>query len=477
MRNLFRARRDPNRYTGMVRAVRTRERKHMRHSWQWIALGVAVLLLALAAYGAWLYRSTAGKIQERIPPIDKEPRPGRPFVALLVGSDSRAGLTHKEQIDLGAKDVGGGERADTLIVAHVDPATDHVIMVQFPRDLWVPIPGQGHDRVNTALTEGKSELVETVKRITGLSINHYAQINIAGFRDLVDAIDGVDVCVPEPIPFDPHTGIRVRKPGMIHFGGDRALRFVRSRHAFAGGDLARIQNQQKFIAAAIDKITSVSTFLNPGRIKALIDVAGRNLRIDDRTSPLELYHLAQRFRSFDPEHYEAYTVPDLGPATVQGAAVLQPDWRTMRVMFGALARNESPADADGVPGIEPRLINVGVYNGTSVEGAASRAAAKLEAATDVSGGPVSIASANIANADRFGYRRTVIRYAESRPEAAKMAALVGAAVPGARVAAGRTAPGVDVAVIVGRRFETRPITQILPIPIPKPGKLPAVCRQ
>ncbi|HEX2235832.1 MAG TPA: LCP family protein, partial [Actinomycetota bacterium] len=361
-----------DRYSGMVRSVRTRARKHMRHRWQWVALGIVVVLAALAGGALWLYVDTSNRIQTEVEHVQPPRNEGDPFNVLLVGSDSRAGLTEKEQERLAAEDetpLGEitGERADTLIVAHVDPATDRITMVQFPRDLWVPVVGRGRDRINSALLEGKGALVRTVERLTGLEINRYVQINIAGFRDLVDAIDGVDVCVPDPIPFDPSTGLEIKEPGMVHFDGDRALRFVRSRKVFGTGDLERIQNQQRFLSAAIDKITSIGTLINPGRIRALIRTAGENLRIDDRTSLPDLYRIGQRLKTFDPQLYEAYTVPNLG---ISESPVIRPDRTAMRVLFDAIAANESPAAADGVPSVAPGDVDVAVLNGTFEDGAA-----------------------------------------------------------------------------------------------------------
>ena len=458
--------------------MRTSERRLMRHRWQWVLLGIVVVLALIAGVVVFLYYSTADKIQEDVGGVQPVARAGEPFNALIVGSDSRAGLTEKEQLRLGAADDGiTGERADTLILAHVDPATNRVTMVQFPRDLWVRIPGEGKNRINTALLGGKGKLVETVEQLTGLGINHYVQLNIAGFRDLVNAIDGVDVCIPEPIEFDSNTGLEVKEPGMVHFNGNRALRFVRARHTFAEGDLARIQNQQKFIAAAIDKVTSVGTIIDPGRIRALIRTAGDNLRIDRDTDPFELYRLGQRFRSFDPRRYEAYTAPNLGSQTVQGLDVILPDPRALRVMFHAIQANESPAEADGVPTVEPSTISVGVLNGTSKEGAAAATARDLRTATDLGTGPVSIDDSDIANARRTGYGQTVVTYAASAPETRPMADLVAAALPGALVEAGRVRGDVDVSVIVGRRSTVRPIVELEPIPIPEPGALPRVCRQ
>src|SRR5919106_3262701 len=310
MRNPFKRDPDPfaaGRYSDMFRSVRTRHRKHMRHWWQWALLLVFVGIAGTSGYFTWLYYHTQGKI--KVAPEDVTPeREGDPFNVLLVGSDSRKGLTAQEQFEFGANPVPG-ERADTLILAHVDPETDHVIMVQFPRDLYIEIPGESKNRINSALALGRNRLVQTVEQLTGLEINKYAQVNIAGFKELVDDIGGVDVCVPEPIPFDPQTGIEIPEPGMIHFDGEKALRFVRSRR-FPTGDFARIQNQQKFLAAAINKIVSLETVVNPGRIKRLLDVAGNKVRTTE--SIKGLYDLGQRFRQFNPEDYEAYVAPNFG---------------------------------------------------------------------------------------------------------------------------------------------------------------------
>jgi hypothetical protein len=144
----------------------------------------------------------------------------------------------------------------------------------------------------------------------------------------------------------------------------------------------------------------------------------------------------------------------------------------MNVLFDAVAKNESPAKQDDLPDIEPSTIRVGVYNGTFAPRAAAKAAAKLERATTTSGGPVNVV--DVANADRLRYRRTVIRYA---PQARAMAELVGAAIPGAELTRAKTDDDVDVGVIVGRRFRTSKIVQVVPIPIPEPSATPRICRR
>jgi LCP family protein required for cell wall assembly len=475
--NPFKKSSDPfsaTRWEGTVRgyAERKRRRMHMRRWWQWGLLALLLVVAGVAGWATWLYYHTQGKIQTEIQGVQGKEDELDPFNALIVGSDSRRGLTEKEQAELAARPLPG-QRADTLILAHVDPRADFITMVQFPRDLYVPVGGGREDKINSALETGAGTVVRTIRELTGLQINQYVQVNIAGFRDLVNAIGGVELCITEPIPFDRQTGIEITREelGMVEFDGDRAIRFVRSRH-FATGDFERIRNQQRFLASAIDKVTSISTFLNPSRITRLARVAGDNLETDQNTTINGLRELAQDMRSFDPEHYEAYIAPNLGVATVGGASVVLPDERAMKLLFDAVARNESPAKADEVPDIEPSTIRVGVYNGTFKAGAAARAAAKLKEATTTSSGPVNVV--DVANANRLRYRRTVVRYAG---EARAMAELVAAAIPGAEVTEAATDDDVDVEVIVGRRFSTQKIVQVVPIPIPEPSATPRICRR
>lgn len=457
------------RYSDIVKSVRKRERDHMRYWWQWALLGFFVLLILLGAFGLWRYFELQCKISCGGP--DPKDTGGKPFNVLLVGSDSRAGLTREEQLDLGAGAISG-ERADTLILAHVDPDTDRVIMVQFPRDLYVPIVGNGSNKINSALLYGPAKMIKTVEQLTHLDIHRYAKIDIRGFRDLVDAIGGVEICLTEPIPFDPQTGLEVTHeevPGLVKFDGDRALRFVRSRH-YATGDFERIQNQQKFVAAALDKISSSETLLHPSRLFKLVDVAGKHLRAN--MSIPELRDLASTLQ-FDPERYEAYTVPNLGTASNEAGSVVLPNMPVLNMLFEALKNNESPAEADGVPNVEPSTVRVGVYNGSFVDGIASAVAAELQAATITDEGAVDIVE--IANADRPNYGKTLVGY---RPEAKMLAELVAAAMPQAKLKEGKTRPGVDVAVIVGEKgYETRRIVQINPIPLPRPGEVPKQCRR
>ncbi|MFN2586716.1 MAG: LCP family protein [Actinomycetota bacterium] len=466
---------DPFAPDAMDRSTRMRLRKRRRRRWQIAGIVASFLLLGATGTLKYLYDHLEDIVQQPVDQVTAEKDEMDPFNALLVGSDSREGLTEEEQLLLGAEEVGG-QRVDTIILAHVDPADNRVTMIQFPRDLYVPIDGGYSSKINTALAEGPSPLVRTIEELTGVEINHYAQVNIAGFRQIVDAIGGVEICITEPIPFDPKTGIEVTEDdvGMVEFDGDRALRFVRSRN-YATGDFERIANQQKFMSAALDKVTSSSTFFRPDRLVKLYRAVGDNLVIDEGTKLTRLLNIGRRLRAFDPETYEAYIVPNLGTTTNEAGSVVLPDDEAMEVMFDAIAANESPTEADGVPDVDPATIDVGVYNGTGVEGAADTAAAGLVAATTL--GDSAPRVVEVGNAARADFKKTVVRYDGDSSGAETRAQLIAAALPGARIQE-RNLPGnVDVAVIVGEAFETKELVRIEPIPLPPPSDPPPECSE
>ena len=485
MRNPFTRKKKTSDLSGVILSVRTRERKRLawlRKKWVWIPLVIVIILGGIAGYGFWYYYSLQGDIQVEIPTVEPQKNEEQPFNALLVGSDSRAGLTEEEQTDLGAQEqtpagvTVTGERADTLILAHVDPETNRVTMVQFPRDLYVALADGSKGKINSALTTSKADLVATVEDLTGLNINNYAEVNIAGFRDLVNAIGGVDVCIPEPIPFDPATGIEVtpEEVGMVHFDGDRALRFVRSRKVFGEGDFARIQNQQKFLSASVNKITSLRTFVSFTKLLDIKHAAGKNLKVDRNTDLRELYRLMQRFRSFDPDDYEAYTAPNLGVSENEAGSVVLPDETTMKAMFRAIAENKSPMTANTAPpGVDPGTIVVGVFNGANHDKVvAAPAAEKLKVATEMGGRTIDVVE--VSNAERDGLPKTLVRYED---DGRKKAQFVAAAIPGSKVQRADIEGGLDVEVIVGKQFRTRKLVRITPIELPVPGDLPEVCRE
>ncbi|SER95339.1 LCP family protein [Corynebacterium cystitidis] len=186
---------------------------------------------------------------------------------LLVGSDSRQGLSEEDIARLGTGGEVGPSRTDTIMVLHI-PTVGEATLVSIPRDSLVTIPGYGEDKINAAFAYGGPKLLSTtVEQETGLRIDHYMEIGMGGLAGIVDAIGGVEICVEEPI-FDPLAALDVQ-PGCQNLDGATALGYVRTR-ATAQGDIDRVARQRQFFGALVGKLTSPVTFLNPIRMTSLL---------------------------------------------------------------------------------------------------------------------------------------------------------------------------------------------------------------
>lgn len=186
---------------------------------------------------------------------------------LLVGSDSRTGLTQAEIDRLGTGGDIGSTRTDTIMVLHL-PRKGKATLMSIPRDSYVSVPGVGFEKINAAFTYGGPPLlVQTVENATGLHIDRYAEIGMGGLASAVDAVGGVEICVAEAID-DPLANLNVQ-PGCQVMDGATGLGYVRTR-ATAQGDLDRVQRQREFLSALMDKVMSPSTLLNPFKLVPLV---------------------------------------------------------------------------------------------------------------------------------------------------------------------------------------------------------------
>ncbi|WP_420329812.1 LCP family protein [Mycolicibacterium aromaticivorans] len=240
---------------------------------------VVVLLLVGGLVGGAVWIDTS---LHRVTVFDYADRPavGSGTTWLLVGSDSRAGLTPEQQAQLATGgDVGNG-RTDTILVVHI-PALGSggpTTMVSLPRDSYVNIPGHGKDKINAAFAEGGAPLLaQTVEEATGLHLDHYAEVGFDGFAVLVDALGGVDVCPANPID-DPLAGITL-PAGCQTLDGSKALGYVRTR-ATPRADLDRMVHQREFMAAVMHRASSPLVWLNPWRWYSVPDAAVGSLTVD-----------------------------------------------------------------------------------------------------------------------------------------------------------------------------------------------------
>ena len=252
---------------------------------------------------------------------------------LITGSDSRQGLTRKQERQL-ATGVGiGGHRSDTVMLLHI-PSSGKSVLVSLPRDSYVNIPGFGMNKLNAAYSFGGPKLlVKTVEGATGLQINHYMGIGFGGLVNVVNAVGGVRMCIPQNLN-DPASGLHLKK-GCQNLNGAQALGFVRTRHLFATQDLQREQDQRVFIKALLSKMTSPGTLVNPfATLPAAFGATGA-LTVDKGT---QLYQLVQV--AFALRHSETTTVPIGGSATLAVGDVLIWDHTQALRMFDAMKNGQ-----------------------------------------------------------------------------------------------------------------------------------------
>jgi LCP family protein required for cell wall assembly len=248
---------------------------------------------------------------------------------LLVGSDSRAGAdpTSVDAGGIGTVADVSGQRSDTIMILRRDKSTGAAALLSIPRDLWVQVPG--HDkkrRINSAFSDGPDVLVETLQQELGLPIQHYVEIDFSGFKSLVDALGGVQICV-DFATRDVNTGLNITEPGCHVLGGVQALAYARSRHyeeyrddkwhEDPASDLGRTKRQQQFVnialQTALDRIK-----VDPFAAGRLVTAIGSSLRVDDELDPIDA---AASLRSAVDGGIATYSLPVVGK-TIGGNAVL-----------------------------------------------------------------------------------------------------------------------------------------------------------
>lgn len=297
----------------------------------------------------------------------------RPLHVLITGSDSREDLTPEERVELTTgSDVG--ERTDTIMVMTIDRG--RVALLSFPRDLWVTRCDGSTGRINAAVQRGgPSCLVTTVRALSGLDIHHHVGVTFGGFRDVVDAVGGVELCLDEPIA-DRDAGIDLPAGCQVLDGTD-ALGFVRVRKI--DDDFARMERQQAFLAALAREVTAPSTLLNPVRLTRLINDTGQAVSIDQRLGPIDLARIAWGARGLAAGTAATYTVPGTARITSGGAWVLDVSQPEADALFARFRSGSVLAEAIDAGAPDPGEITLRVLNGSGVSGLAGRTADALEA--------------------------------------------------------------------------------------------------
>jgi LCP family protein required for cell wall assembly len=312
---------------------------------------------------------------------------GEPVNVLIVGSDARDSLTRKQRRATKIERTDAGRHTDTMLLAHIGGDLGRVTVVSIPRDSLVEIPahvsaeGQRisahRGKVNSAFaTGGPAVTVQTVQNATGLTIDHYVEVDFGGFLSMVDAVDGVEVCLEKPL-YDQRARLDL-PAGRQTIQGPQALAYVRAR--YIDNDFGRSQRQQRFLSAMAQKVSGSQVLLNPVALNAFLDAAVSSLTTDERLTREDMVALATRAADLDLGQIVFTTVPvSDGDHMYEGESTVLWDPVAAPALFDAL-RADQPLPKPpktAVVQVAPDEIDVSVSGDPA---AAERAVADLEEA-------------------------------------------------------------------------------------------------
>jgi LCP family protein required for cell wall assembly len=349
-------------------AQHAERRSRLRRALPWLAGGLAITV-AIAGVGGYLvYRHLSSNIAHAavdVPGTRPNRAPGNAQNILLLGSDTR---DFKGGAKFGSEITGA--RSDTTILVHISADGQHAVLVSIPRDTYTRIPAcrlpggklstPTMNRFNTAFSiGGPSCTIATTEHLTHLRIDHFVEVNFAGFQHMVDALGGVTVClsqrIDDPVRINPATGHKVGSnfvggPGDVTMNGQTALAFVRARYAVGdGSDLSRIKNQQVFMSAVIRKATSTGLLFHPWQLYHFLDAATKSILTDPGFGLTQLKKLAGDLHGLKPGKVDLLTVPLSNPnayVDIGGVPASVVFWDKQRAaeIWNAL-RSDSPLPA------------------------------------------------------------------------------------------------------------------------------------
>lgn len=400
---------------------------------------VVVLALCLCGGGAAFayYQVLSGNLHDG---VDQRLRDAlvqtdlanEPFYILLMGTDGSNDRAASEEY------AGDQFRSDSIILARIDPVDKKATMVSIHRDTLVDMGEYGQNKLNAAHALGGAALmVDTVSKLAGVPISHYAEINFDGFKDIVDALGGVDVDVPMTID-DEDAGGHLDQ-GMQTLNGDQALILCRSRHAydeFGDGDSYRAANQRLVLSAIAKKILSADVATMASTVTALTNYVTTDLEITDIVglaqsmqgldSATDIYSGMEPTTSayidniwYEINNTEAWKKMmervDQGlPPTEED--IVDEGSGTILASTGSGNLDSERAQAEGSP--QSHTGTVAVRNGNGLTGASSEAAKKLESLGY---------TVETGNAESFDYSETIVVYSKNNQanEAKEIATAIG----------------------------------------------------
>lgn len=329
---------------------------------------------------------------------------------LLVGTDNRTdaqgNALSQEELATVRTGEDEGENTDTILLIRIPEDGSSATAISIPRDVYVETRDIGGSKINGvyagykqtyldqavandpdgALTEqdqrdavqaGRNGLINTVRDLTGVQADHYAEIGLLGFVLLTDAVGGVPVCLNEDVD-EPLSGANFRA-GVQTVSGSDALSFVRQRHDLPAGDLDRIVRQQAFMSQLVKKTLSAGTLADPTKLGALVDAARRSFVIDENWDFVDFAMKLQDI-SGGNVRFETIPVTSIDSFTEWGESIVTVDPDQVAEFVGGFASTddvEEEQEQTGTPGVDPAAVTVSVVNTTAIDGLAARVSGSL----------------------------------------------------------------------------------------------------
>lgn len=306
---------------------------------------LALILVAVLVAGGYLF-TLANTFDDKTPELGsafpqeslrpvKDPG-DKSMNVLLMGADhGGADQVTDDVIDTG----GTGQRSDTMMLVHVPADREGIYVMSVMRDTWLEIPGHGKHKINSAMAFGGVPLVvQTLEGMFDSKIDHVAVVDFQGFRDLTTALGGVTV--ENKIPFTANDTDYFYPEGSLDLEGDRALRFVRERKSFSDGDYQRVENQQKFLKAVMDKLLRSETLTNPSKVYRVIDKVSPYVSLDDSLDAGTVAGLAIQFKGLRSDDVHLFTLPTAGTSTsADGQSIVLEDEQAVADVGEALSQD------------------------------------------------------------------------------------------------------------------------------------------
>jgi LCP family protein required for cell wall assembly len=308
-----------------------------------LIMGLVLVLVGGGAGTAWYYVHSVDNSINRVdafvgvPEADRPTKPAESAKAmnlLILGSDSRN------------PDSTGGSRSDTIMLAHIPAGRDKAQLISIPRDTWVTLPkaangsGGGPAKINAAFAFGGVPLmVRAVESFTRVRIDHVLLVDFAGFKDIIDALGGIEVAVDRTFT-SVHPPLREFVKGDRLFDGEQALDYARQRKQFPDGDFTRIKHQQQVVLAALSRAGDSGLLSDPGRLNDFVKAVARAISVD---KTLSLIDTASQLRDLRSGNVTFLTSPSRGTGMVGGQSVVFADTAAAKALYEAVSRDELDA--------------------------------------------------------------------------------------------------------------------------------------